>query len=381
MKFIISRENLIKPLNLLIGLITKQQTIPILSNILIKVYKKNFIKMISSNLEMELISNIYIKKKIKKIGSLTVSAIKLMYICKSLPDKTNIKFETINNKVFISTKNSKFILSTITSELFPKFDINKKKNLKIKINKNILKNLIKLTYFSMAEEDIRYYLNGMLLEINKNTIISVATDGHRLALCSKYMMNNFYYGLKKIILPRKSILLLIRLLNENDEIIKITIGINFLKIKIKNFIFITKKINGQFPNYKEVIPTLYNNRILINKNELRLALIRSAIFSKEKNKNIIFKFLPKALYIKSINSEKEIVKEYLEINYNGKKIEIGFNVDYLIDVLNVIENKYIYISLYNSKNSILIEPIISKKNIINFNNEYKYKYIVMPIII
>lgn len=381
MKFIIYRDILIKSLTLLIGLTNKHQTIPILSNILIKVYKNNFIEMISSNLEMELKSKIYINVNIEKSGSTTVSAMKLMYICKSLPENTKIKFETINNKLLIYTNNSKFILSTINSNLFPNFDINKKNNLIIKINKKILKNLIQLTIFSMAEEDIRYYLNGMLLEINKNTIITVATDGHRLAICSKYMINNIYNGLKKIILPRKSIFILIRLLNEEDEIINLTIGINFFKIKIKNFIFITKNIDGQFPNYKEVIPKLYKNRILINKNELRLALIRSAIFSKEKNKSIVFKIKHKELYINSINSEKEIVKEYISINYNGNKIEIGFNVDYLIDVLNVIETKYIFISFYNSNNSILIEPIITKNNIIKYNNEYKYKYIVMPIII
>ncbi|AGI27241.1 DNA polymerase III subunit beta [Candidatus Portiera aleyrodidarum] len=380
MKFIIYRDLLIKSLTFLIGLINKHQSIPILSNILIKVYKNRFIEMISSNLEMEFKSNIFINDNIEA-GTTTVSAIKLMYICKSLPENTQINFETINNKLFIYTDNSKFILSTIKSNLFPKFDQNKKNNLILTINKNILKNLIQVTYFSMAEEDIRYYLNGILLEINKTTIRTVATDGHRLAVCSKYIINNMFYGLKKLILPRNSIVILIRLLKEEDEIIKLTIGINFFQIKIKNFIFITKNIDGQFPSYKEVIPTLYTNRILINKNELRLSLIRSAIFSKEKNKSIVFNIKHKQLYINSINSEKEIVKEYISINYHGKQIEIGFNVDYLIDVLNVIETNYIYISFYNSNNSILIEPILTKNNIINFNNEYKYKYIVMPIII
>lgn len=380
MKFIISRDILIKSLTLLIGLINKHQSIPILSNILIKVYKNHVIEMISSNLEMELKSNIYINEHIES-GSTSVSAIKLMYICKSLPENTPINFETINNKLFIYTNNSNFILSTINSNLFPKFDKNKTNNLIFTINKNILKYLIQLTYFAIAKEDIRYYLNGMLLEIHKKTIRTVATDGHRLACCSKYMLHNMFHGLKKIILPRKSIFILIRLLKEEEEILKVTIGINFFKIKIKNFIFITKIIDGQFPFYQEIIPKLYTNRILINKNELRLALIRSAIFSKEKNKSIVFKIKHKELYINSINSEKEIVNEYILINYNGNKIEIGFNVDYLIDVLNVIETNYIYISFYNSNNSILLEPIITKNNIINVNNEYKYKYILMPIII
>ncbi|WP_343190326.1 DNA polymerase III subunit beta [Buchnera aphidicola (Mollitrichosiphum nigrofasciatum)] len=364
MKFTINQITLLKHLKIINNLLIKNRKYPILENILIEINNGELF-LTSTNLDTEIITK---TKKIYNIidGKTTLSGRKLLNICRSINKNTNIKFILIKYKMHVFTENSKCIISTLPYENFPK--INSKKN---KINfcliENELKYMIFKTQFSMGLADVRYYINGMLLEIKNNTLFIVTTDGFRLSLCSKKIKNVFKNH--HIIIPRKSILELYKILNQNSKKkINLYIGKKNISIYIGKIIFISKLLEGKFPDYISVLLKKIKYKTTINANILKKSLLRASIFCHEKFNGVKIKIKNNVCNI-TANNQEEKIKEKIQTIENKKNFEITVNVYYLLDILSVFKEENISFSLFkkNSKMQILEK------------NHFLSIYIIMPI--
>ncbi|WDI79093.1 DNA polymerase III subunit beta [Candidatus Purcelliella pentastirinorum] len=367
MKFNLIREDLIKILKPIISPLSNKPKLPILSNIALKI-NNNELLLYSSNLEIDISAKIKIKKQYKP-GATTVSGNKLFKICKNLPKKSEINFNLKNNKLLIYFKQSKFSISNIPYDQFPKIQ-NWEKNNTIYIKKNILNNLIKKTQFSMAKEDIRYYLNGIFLKIQQKKISSVATNGHRLAIC-KIQVSNDIKKSKSIIIPSKSIIELKKLINykKKEEKLKIELNNNNIRIYTNNFIFTSRLIKNNFPDYKSILPKYPNSIIKIEKKIFQDSLNRVSILSNNKIKGVKLIIEKKILTIKINNQLKEEAEEKIEINKQNNKIEICFNIIYLLEIINILNCKLIKMLITDNKSAVQIQKNKEKTSSL---------YIIMP---
>lgn len=367
MKFSITREQLLRPLTLVSGAVERRQTMPILSNLLIKVTNKQ-IEITGTDLEVELSTVLPLSNKDAEKGEITVPARKLVDICKSLPEGSTINFHFENGKATIKSGRSRYTLSTLPADDFPSVQRDKK-SISITLNQESLSNLIGRTAFSMAQQDVRYYLNGMLWEINKNNLKAVATDGHRLAISEIEIIGKVKTEKGQFILPRKGIIELSRLLSNEDETITVEFGSNHIRATTSNMIFVSKLVEGSFPDYERVLPKGGNKEIIANTIDFKAALSRSAILSNEKFKGIRFSLSTDLVNIQANNPEQEEAQEEIVVKYQGDSLEMGFNVSYLIEVLGVISSNEFCITLSDSASSALIE---------NTDQSNPSQYVVMP---
>ena len=229
-----------------------------------------------------------------------------------------------------------------------------------------LKHLFNMVHFSMAQQDIRYYLNGLLLVLDGNNVIAVATDGHRLAFCQVETEQSFER--QEVIIPRKTIIELQRLLEENDETVQLDIAANQVKLTFADIELISKLVEGKFPDYTRVIPKGYKNEFTIGRDELLRSLQRAAIMTSDKFKGVRCIITPGSMKISSTNADQEEAVEELEIDYGGDSVDIGFNVTYLLDVLNNLKCDQINVALGDSNSSALI----------SIPDNTDFKYVVMP---
>ena len=360
MKIKLKREDILEPLQQLGGVVERRQTLPILANILVKT-GKGIMDMTATDLEVEL--------KTQAIADcetdveFTIPARKILDICKSLPEDSKINIELDKEKVRVTSGKSRFTLGVLPAQDYPVIEATPSTNI-IEIKERELKTLIDRTSFAMAQQDVRYYLNGMLLEINNNTIRTVATDGHRLAMSEINKTSSEI----QIILPRKAVLELSRLLNDFDNDIKIELSSNYLKVLLPNAIFTTKLIDGRFPDYMRVIPSGSDKEMMADKNLLKQSLTRASILSNEKYRGIRFDVINGVLQLQAHNPEQEEAEEEVEVTYQGEDIKIGFNVGYLLDAISAIPDSTIIIELKDSNSSALIYGKDNKDS----------KYVVMP---
>jgi DNA polymerase-3 subunit beta len=364
MKFTISRDALIKPLNLVAGVVERRQTLPILANVLM-VLDGDRLSLTGTDLEVELVGRVQVPEP-GEPGEVTVPARKLVDICKSLPEGSNISFQAQDGKVTVRSGRSRFTLSTLPSREFPNVEDSMGTH-QFRIKQGQLKRLIDRTGFAMAQQDVRYYLNGMLWELNNKQLRVVATDGHRLALCTlpgKVDVN----GDTQVILPRKGVLEMARLLLEDDEDIAIVIGSNHIRATTDDFTFTSKLVDGKFPDYQRVLPRSPSKIVLGSRLELRQAFTRAAILSNEKYRGVRLKLTDSSLDIVANNPEQEEAEEAVPVEYQGDDLEIGFNVSYLLDVLSVLSGDKIKLSLSDSNSSALLEE----------SEEGDSVYVVMP---
>ncbi len=360
----IEKESLLKPLLTVIGIVERKQTLPILSNVLIE-KTGGEIRFTSTDLEIQITTTIICNDEDSKSLSITVGAKKFHEILRILPEQSIISIESNDNKIEIKTKNSKFRLQTLPFQDFPKLSNQLQNPIKIKLSQKKLKKLFLSIQFAMAQQDVRYYLNGALLIIEKNRLKVVATDGHRLAYNEIDIDEN--YERQDIILPRKAIIELCKLLGDNNESIEIEISPQQVKACFSGITLITKVIDGKFPDYKRVIPK-YINQLIINRIQIQQALQRVALLSNEKFRGVRFVLTEKKLTVISSNSEQEEAQEEIETSYHAEAIDIGFNIHYLIDVLNNIEGDEITFSFGDPNSSLLIT---TEKN-------PEFSYVVMP---
>lgn len=364
MKFVIIRENLLEPLQKITNICVNKSNLPILNNILIKL-KKNILFLISHNLEIEISTKIKLCEVIKE-GEISISAKKFLEICRNFSYNDKIKISLLNNRITIKNNYISFVLSVLPSNLFPNF-VNSKFLLKFNLLNFTLIKLIESTKFSMGIKDARYYINGMLIKSKNNIINTVTTDGYRISLCNYKNLNKIPDF--SIIIPRKSILELIKLLRKKkNNIVNIKININSISFKFKKTLFTTKLINGNFPSYKTIFNKKYNHFIEFNNNILKTAIKRVSIISNKSN--IIYMNIKKnQAVIMSKNEIEEIAKEKIKINYFGNNLKIAFNAKYIIDILSFFKCGFVNFFLDDNISSIKIE---------NKDNPYN-SYIVMPI--
>jgi DNA polymerase-3 subunit beta len=357
----IQRETILQGLQLVAGIVDKRSSMPILANALFEI-SQDSLKITATDLEIELTAIIPLENIIDT-GRFTMPVRKVMDICKSLPDETWVEIEADEKKLTITCNNSAFSLVTLPAEDFPDLD-NKQNTNEFNLNCNQLFNLIESVSFSMAQQDIRYYLNGMLLEITNNHVRTVATDGHRLALSQ---LNKTFTFDQKIIVPRKAVLELHRLMHLNKHDLDVSMEANHLRVVTSDFIFITKLIDGRYPDYERVIPKPSEKQIIIARGLLKLALQRAGILANEKYHGVKITVKDNKFIIHTHNAEQEQAHEELDVEYSGPEITSGYNLQYLLDILNVVADDYIKIIFANEKNSILIET-----------NDKHTTYVVMP---
>ncbi|MEH6625479.1 MAG: DNA polymerase III subunit beta [Motiliproteus sp.] len=364
MKFTISREALLKPLQLVAGVVERRQTLPVLSNILL-VTEGNQLSLTGTDLEVEMVGRIELEQE-SESGSITVPAKKLMDICKSLPDHVDVELVLTGQKVTIKGGRSRFTLSTLPASEFPNIE-DGPRNLEIPIAQKKLRRLIERTGFAMAQQDVRYYLNGMLLELDNNQLRTVATDGHRLAtaVCS---VDQDLSVKQQVIVPRKGILELARLLEDTDTEAQLVIGSNHIRVNTGDYTFTSKLVDGKFPDYERVIPRGGDKLVIADRQELRQVLSRISILSNEKYRGVRLALTEGYLQVMANNPEQEEAEETLAVDYQGPSVEIGFNVNYILDVLSILPDKDVSISLSDPNSSSLIEAVDSNDCL----------YVIMP---
>lgn len=351
MNFTISRENFLQPLQLVSGAVERRHTLPILSNVLIKV-SEGALWLTGTDLEVELISSVKLEDDFAE-GEITVPAKKLFDICRGLSEGTEINFSLDGNKALIRAGRGRYTLSTLSASDYPNLE-DWEGELEFEVSGANLKRLIDSVQFSMAQQDVRYYLNGMSLETEEHLVRTVATDGHRLALC-RMEYTEATLSARQVIIPRKGVLEISRLIEDDDKLLKIQIGANHIRLFSSEFIFTSKLVDGRFPDYRRVLPKDGDKVIIAKKDVLKDAFSRAAILSNEKFRGVRLNISSGELKITANNPEQEEAEEIVDIDYEGDSLEIGFNVAYLIDVLNSLVSNDVKINLTDANSSALIE--------------------------
>jgi DNA polymerase III subunit beta len=362
MKFNINRDVLLPVLQTVSGVVDRRQTLPILSNLLFTL-ESNSLSVTATDMEVELIVKIDVS--LEQTGELTLPARKLLDICRALPQESILQFEVKNDRALIKSGRSRFTLATLPAPEYPVIDITENLTT-FKIKQKELDLLLSNTQFAMAQQDVRYYLNGLLLEISSDKLRAVATDGHRLALDETEIQVEINEPLQ-IIIPRKGITELTRLLQDESEI-EIQISANHIRIKNAESCFTSKLIDGRFPDYKRVIPELSETAVLADREELKSSLTRASILSNEKYRGVRIILNTNSLRALAHNPEQEEAEEELEVDYQGSELEIGFNVSYLLDTLTIIKSEKVKLSVLDANSSCLVLP----------EDESNCQYVVMP---
>jgi DNA polymerase-3 subunit beta len=322
---------------------------PVLANVLL-VAKDNGLAVTATDLEVELVATGDVS--VEKAGEITVPGRKLLDICRALPEGSQISFAVSGDKATVRSGRSRFTLSTLPAAEFPTVDdIRSQQNLALPQAQ--LRRLLEKTHFSMANQDVRYYLNGMLLEIAGPVIRAVATDGHRLALC-ELAIEGADSTPQQVILPRKGVLELQRLVGDDGEC-GLSIGSNHLRVQLDGIRFTSKLIDGRFPDYERVIPKPTETPLLADRLLLAEGLSRIRILANEKYKGVRLELKPGSVIVQAHNPEQEEAEEEIEVQYEGEALEIGFNVEYLIAALRALDSENVRVELRDASSSCLIQ--------------------------
>jgi DNA polymerase III subunit beta len=361
MKITAVREDILGPLQSVIGVVERRQTMPILANVLLAA-RDNRLSITGSDLEVELVATH--EASVQQAGEVTLPGRKLLDIFRALPESCAVSLATEGERATLRAGRSRFTLSSLPAAEFPVVEeIGAQQQ--VSVAQSTLRQLIDKTHFSMAQQDVRYYLNGMLLETDGNLLRAVATDGHRLALCEATLDS----GAKpsQVIVPRKGVLELQRLLGANGTL-ELAIGTNHVRATIGDIRFTSKLIDGRFPEYGRVVPLNPTKRVEGDREQLRQSFQRTAILSNEKYRGIRLSVRPGMLTIQAHNPEQEEAEDQVEVGYQGEELEIGFNVTYLLDALTALESERVEICLSDPNSSCLVQT----------PGATNAKYVVMP---
>ncbi|WP_076416431.1 DNA polymerase III subunit beta [Shewanella sp. UCD-KL12] len=363
MKFSIDRDALLKPLQLVNGAVERRHNLPILANLLVEV-SGHSLKMTGTDLEVELVGQVQLEGDIQE-GRTTVPAKKFLDIVKSLPDQVELKIEQQENRLLLRSGRSRFTLATLPAEEYPNVEAFQS-DIEFTLKQGTLKSLIDATQFSMANQDVRYYLNGLLLETEGNVLRAIATDGHRLALSHRPIEDTLPE--KQVIVPRKGVVELQRLFEGEELEVTIAIGDNAIRATTASAVLTSKLVDGRFPDYRRVLPKGGDKVVIASRNQLKQALLRASILSNEKFRGVRVQLENNLIKITANNPEQEEAEEILDIEYENTPLEIGFNVSYLLDVLNNLPSDDVRITLIDGNSSALIENHIEEDSM----------YVVMP---
>ena len=363
MQFEISKAQLLKPLMNGSGVVEKRQTLPVLSNLLLRL-ENGCLEIVGTDLEVEV--SAMCNDVVGTNGSTTVPARKFVDIVRSFPEDSTIRFEVAENKVICTSGRSRFQLSTLDAAEFPRMELDSEAET-VNMPGATLKQLLNKTAFAMASQDVRYYLNGLLMQIKDETLTTVATDGHRLAFTKTEVSLKQDYE-TSVIIPRKGVGELSRLIEEGEKTLSMQLGKKHVMVQSDNITLKSKLIDGRFPDYERVIPSESDNRLVTDKVILREALARTAILSNEKYRGVQLTLETGQLTIQTHNPEQEEAEEKLSIDYTGQNIEIGFNVNYLIDAISIIDSEQVRLDFTDAHSSVLIRSMEDEHTL----------YVVMP---
>lgn len=363
MKFQIGRNLLLEALTSVIGVVERRQTLPILSNVLLMVEEER-LTITATDLEIEMRATTSVQNLAP--GRATVPARKLYDICRGLPEGADIQIEATGDKAILKSSRSRYTLSCLRAEDFSSLD-SPEAGEAVNISSSTLKRLIERTQFAMAQQDVRYYLNGTLFEIRADGFRTVATDGHRLALADHHDETGVE-ATRSLIVPRKAVLELLKLVNSADIPIRLLLGPGQLRVELDGVQLTTKLIDGRFPDYERVIPTNGDKRVTASRDLVRQALSRTAILSNEKFKGVRLALEAGRLTLQTHNPEHEEAEEVLEVDYDGEPLEIGFNVNYLLEALGALSSSEFILDLRNGESSGLIQA----------TDDSNARYVVMP---
>ncbi len=358
------KEHLLKPLQAIVGVVERKHTLPILSNILVE-SSNGKTALIATDLELQITT--WMEDKAEQDVSFTVSARKLLDITRSLPDETSLSLDINNDLMRIQAGKSRFNLQTLPAKDFPKLQTAESEGTHFKIGAGKLRNLLARAQYAMAVQDIRYYLNGMLFQLQVGKLVVAATDGHRLAL-DKIDLTGETTNAIEMILPRKTVMELIKLLGEGDEEVTIQAGTNQVVFLHPEFELRSKVVDGKFPDYQRVVPAGYEKFFIINRLHLHQALVRAAILTNDKYRGVRFALTSGSLRIACSNNEQEEAQEEMDIDYKFDPLDIGFNVQYVQDVLNNLECETVKCGFGDANSSMLI----------TIPGDENFNYVVMP---
>jgi DNA polymerase III subunit beta len=363
MKLTVIRENLLKPLQLISNVVERRQTTPILANVLLRV-KANQLILIGTDLEVELQINLQVTSK--EEGDITIPARKLLDLCRTLPDNAELEINSSMDKVVIRSGRSRFTLATMPAMEFPETEISPTKS-QLNISQQDLKYLIEQTQFAMAQQDVRYYLNGLMLEVQADKITAVATDGHRLACCT-HLGNTGIATPQQIIIPRKGVTELLRLLDSNTDNVTLQISGNQIRVELPDVTLTSKLIDGKFPDYHQVLPKNTTKEMQAKRLSLHQGFSRIAVLSNEKFRSMRLLFTNNLIRASVHNPEQEEAEEEIEVTYSGDELEIGFNISYFLEALAAIRQEDVVVHCTDANHSCLVHGY----------NDTTSQYVIMP---
>jgi DNA polymerase-3 subunit beta len=358
-----TNDKLLAPLQQVTGIVERRHTLPILSNVLISAADGN-VDFLATDLEVQITSRANLGNGAE--GSVTAAARKLYDILRALPEDAEVSLEAKESRMTVRAGKSRFNLQTLSAADFPRMVEAKDASKTLTLPQKALKHALGLVQFAMAVQDIRYYLNGVLFSVDKDTLRVVATDGHRLSFASQALDGD--HGNVEAILPRKTVIELIKLLSDTDDPVSLAIGSNQVRFTFGGIEIVSKIVEGKFPDYQKVIPTTHKNRVEMDRITLAQSLNRAAILSNEKIRGVRLVFTKDALSIICTNNEQEEAEEGLALDYAGDPLDIGFNISYLLDVLNHVDTPTVSFSMGDSNSSALVQ----------MPGRDDFKYVVMP---
>ena len=361
----LDRDALLKPLQAVTGIVEKRHTLPILSNVLIE-RKPGYLLLMATDLEIQVATRTELDKGAGEEMSLTVSARKLQDILRALPEGSEAVLDVQNNRLQVRSGKSRFNLQTLPVADFPALADPGAAQGKIAMPQKALRELLLLVQYAMAQQDIRYYLNGLLIVLDGEQVKVIATDGHRLSYAARPLGQQ--QEKREVILPRKAVLELGRLLADSEDAVTLEIFASLVRFSFGSTVLTTKIIDGKFPDYTRVVPTNYQKRFSIKRQDLLQSLQRAAILSNEKFRGVRWMVAANSLRISCTNNEQEEAQEEMEIAYGGDALDIGFNITYLLDVLNNVHSDDVECSFGDANSSMLI----------TVPDNREFRYVVMP---
>ncbi len=357
------RNALLSSLSAVVGVVERRHTLPILSNLLLE-KKGNQLTLLATDLELQISTQQTVDAG--EDFAITIAARKLFDIVRALPDSAKVKLDSKDNQVVVSAGKSRFTLQTLPAADFPRVETGAGLGAVISLPQKTLKRLLQLVQFAMASQDIRYYLNGMLLVLEGKQLRVVATDGHRLSYAEAQLENEAES--REVIIPRKTVVELSKLLGDVDDPVELRIGANQVTFTLPGTELVTKVVDGKFPDYQRVIPMNQPRQLKANRQNVMQALQRAAILSNEKFRGVRLVMSENTLGIVCNNNEQEEAADEIEVSYNGEPLDVGFNVTYLLDGLGALNSEEIILSLADANSSMLLSS----------EGEAGFKYVVMP---
>ena len=360
-----TRDALLKPLSIVAGIVERRHTLPILANILMR-KEANKVSFIATDLEVQITTHADFGVGAES-EAITVAARKLVDILRALPGTGDVKLALNSNKLQVQTGKSRFALQTLAASEFPTVAQPEKWDVSLTLPQKTLRHLLNMVYFAMAQQDIRYYLNGMLLVFEPGRVRAVATDGHRLAHCATEA--DGIAERQEVIVPRKTVLEMQRLLDDSDAPVTIDVAPGQIRFRFGDVELVSKLVEGKFPDFTRVIPTTYTRHFMVNREALQGSLQRAAILTTDKFKGVRLQLADNQLKISSSNAEQEEAQEEIDIDYAHEPLDVGFNVSYLLDILANVKAEEVKWSVMPDQNA---------SALITLPDDDQFKYVVMP---